>query len=108
MRSANIQNIRDRVARLVIRSLPKDERRKSLKLRRSGRLVEQAEDEMSHGNPFIAAWMTGRALLSTPRVFASSLAKKGQQAQRNRKGATHKEQQLEGHDGNRKTESTLL
>jgi hypothetical protein len=92
VRPANIQTIRDRVARLVIRSLPKDERRKSLKLRRSGRLVEQAEDEMSHGNPF----------------SESSLAKKGQQAQRNRQGATHKEQQLEGHDGNRKTESTLL
>jgi len=73
VRPADIQTIRDRVVRRVIRSLPKDERRKSLKLRRSGRLVEQAEDEMSHGNPFIAVWMTGRAFLSTPRVFISPL-----------------------------------
>lgn len=72
-RPADIQSIRDSVARRAIRSLAKNRRRKALLLRRSGRLIEQAEEQMSHGNPVTAVWMTCKAFLNTPGIFASGL-----------------------------------
>lgn len=73
VRPANIQSLRDLVARRAIRSMPKSKRRKALQLRRSGRLIEQAEEEMSHGNPVIAGWMTCKAVFNTPGIFTSVL-----------------------------------
>lgn len=73
VRPADIQSVRNVVARNAIRSLPKQERRKALKLRRSGHLIEQAEEQMSHGNPLTAVWISGKAVLNTPGIFASVL-----------------------------------
>lgn len=73
LRPTDIQSVRDLVARRAIRSLAKNRRRKALRLRYSGRLIEQAEEQMSYGNPVIAGWMTCKAILNTPGVFTSSL-----------------------------------
>ena len=54
VRPEGIQSVRNRVARRAIRSMPKGNRRKALKTRRSGHLIEQAEEQLSHGNPFTA------------------------------------------------------
>lgn len=73
VRPTDIQSIRDAVARRAIRALPKNKRRKALLLRRSGRMIEQAEEEMSGGNPFTAVCMTCKAVLNTPGIFTSVL-----------------------------------
>ena len=73
VRPANIQSLRDSVARRAIRSMAKNKRRHALKLRRSGRLIEQAEEKMSHGNPVSGAWMSCKAVFNTPGIFTSVL-----------------------------------
>lgn len=73
VRPPDIYQIRDRALRQAIRALPKSSRRQALVLRQSGRMIEQAETWMSHGNPLSAAWMFCRAVFNSPSIFTSAL-----------------------------------
>ena len=72
-RPVDIRLLREQVAHRIIRSLPKSTRRKALKLRRSGRLIEEAVEQMSSGSPLLAVWLVGKAVLNTPGIFTSVL-----------------------------------
>lgn len=73
IRPLGIYHLRDRVIRKAIRALPKERRRRALLLRQSGRMIEQAETEMSQGNPFIACWIACAAVSNSPGIFTSTL-----------------------------------
>jgi len=73
VRPVDIQSARNAVAIRAIRAMPRSQWRRSLQLRRSGHLVEQAEEQMSHGNPLKALWLCARAACNTPAIFASVL-----------------------------------
>ena len=73
VRPGDIQSARNSVARRAMRSMPKENRRKALKIRRSGHLIEQVEEQLSHGNPFTAIGPFCKAVISSPGIFASPL-----------------------------------
>ena len=72
-RPANIMDIREQVCERVIRDLPLESRSRLRKKGRAGRLVDRAEETMSHGNPFAATGLAIRAFFASPRIFFSPL-----------------------------------
>jgi len=72
-RPADIQRLRNQVARRAVRLLPPDRRRSALSLRRSGYQIEQAESQISQGNPFRSFGLCASAVTGTPGIFRSPL-----------------------------------
>jgi len=72
-RPTDLQRRRDQVAHRVIRRLPRAGRGAALRLRRSGHLIEQAEDAMSSGHIARALLLALRSMALTPRIYASPL-----------------------------------
>jgi len=73
VRPPGIAHLRNRVMGKAIQALPKERRRRAFALRRSGRMIEQAETEMSQGNPLTACWIACSAVYNSPGIFASPL-----------------------------------
>lgn len=72
-RPENIQWIRERVYRGAIRSLPRTEWRRGLRIRQSSRLIRGAEAALAEGRTLAALGQAARALVIAPRLFASPL-----------------------------------
>jgi len=72
-RPENIQWIRERVYRGAIRSLPRCEWRRGLRIRKSSRLIRGAELALAEGRTLAALGQAARAFAIAPRLFASPL-----------------------------------
>lgn len=72
-RPPDIRRLREWVALRAIRTLPRLERRHGLLLRRSSHLMDRAEDLMRDGHVWASAAQAIRALMTSPRLFASPL-----------------------------------
>jgi glycosyltransferase involved in cell wall biosynthesis len=72
-RPADILLIRERVARKAIRALPKERRRRALRLRRSNALLDQAEASITGGRCATGLVLVLRALAAAPTIYLSPL-----------------------------------
>lgn len=72
-RPSNIIEIRDEVVSRVVDDRPAPDRDRLLSLRRSGRLVEQAEEMLSHGSALNGIRTALRAFLAAPGIYFSPL-----------------------------------
>jgi hypothetical protein len=72
-RPPNIRHIRERVARRSIRSLPRQQRRRALRVRLLVALVDAAEDQISHGSLIHAFRLLTQAALTSPATLLSPM-----------------------------------
>jgi glycosyltransferase involved in cell wall biosynthesis len=72
-RPPEIRAAREAVARRAIEALPKEQRARAERLRRTAALIYRAEDELAAGSPVVGVVSGLRAVASTPAAFASPL-----------------------------------
>ena len=72
-RPPSVRQIRERVARRAIKALPRPSRRHALRLRRTTKLLDRAEDDFAAGRVLSGAIQAVRALANTPTIFTSPL-----------------------------------
>jgi glycosyltransferase involved in cell wall biosynthesis len=72
-RLANIRDVREQVARRAIRGLPRDRRRRALRIRRSTRWFDAAQDAISEGRYLGGVTAAASAVAASPMLFTSPL-----------------------------------
>jgi len=73
VRPADIRELREQVARRAIAALPPGRRSYALRLRRTTRLLDRADDELTRGRVMLGPWYALLAVANTPRIFLSPL-----------------------------------
>ena len=72
-RPADIRQIREQVARRAIRSLPRQQWRRALRIRRLVSYLDAAEEACTHGSVLRAMPLLGRGLLEAPSTLLSPM-----------------------------------
>jgi hypothetical protein len=70
---ADIRDIREKVARRAIRTLPRRDRRRALRIRKSTRSFDAAQDAIGGGRFFEGLKAAAGAVTASPALFASPL-----------------------------------